>query len=215
MRRTGWGGELPADDDEARARIIEACRTAIADSEHPQLSLSEVARRLSVTRQTVYRYFPSTEALLTAVAIDAGRRMYDMLLNVRQIDDPAGVVVELAVIGAEIIRDDRVVGFLLGEGTITGVFTGSITDETSVAFAVNLLENCGVDWRAIGLGDDDVSELAEWALHVMDAIARSRGERRGELELRDYLNRWMRPGVERVIAAASGPRRRRRSVRVS
>ena len=32
------------------------------------------------------------------------------------------------MIGAEIIRDDRVVGFLLGEGTITGVFTGSITD---------------------------------------------------------------------------------------
>ena len=39
----------------------------------------------------------------------------------------------------------------------------------------------------------------------MDAIARSRVENVGELELRDYLNRWMRPGVERVIAAASGP----------
>ena len=203
MRRTGWGGELPADDDEARARIIEACRTAIADSEHPQLSLSEVARRLSITRQTVYRYFPSTEALLTAVAIDAGRRMYDMLLRVRELDDPAGVVVELAAIGAEIIRDDKVVGFLLGEGTSTGVFTGSITDELSVAFAVDLLESCGVDWRALGLGTEDVAELAEWALHIIDAIGRSRGKRRDQLELRDYLNRWMRPGVEKVITTAT------------
>lgn len=204
MRRTGWGGELPADDDEARSRIIEACRTVIADSPHPQLSLSAVARTLSVTRQTVYRYFPSTEALLTAVAIDAGRRMYDLLLSVREIDDPAGVVVELAAIGAEMILDDPVVGFLLGEGTTTGVFTGSITDEISVAFAVDLLGSCGVDWRAIGLDADDVAELAEWALHVTGAIVRSRGKRRGETELRDYLDRWMRPGVEKVIADASG-----------
>src|SRR5690242_2077203 len=69
MRAHGWAGSPPADAAEARARILTATRERL--SEFGTTSTSEVAERVGVTRQTVYRYFPTTEDLLNAAAIDA------------------------------------------------------------------------------------------------------------------------------------------------
>ena len=65
MRTHGWGGHPPIDDDEAVARILAATR-AVIDAKGAATSLTDVARHLGVTRQTVYRYFPSTVDLLAA-----------------------------------------------------------------------------------------------------------------------------------------------------
>ena len=69
MRSHGWGGQPPADADEARARILSATRARLAAA--GTTSTSEIADVLGVTRQTVYRYFPTTEDLLDAAAMDA------------------------------------------------------------------------------------------------------------------------------------------------
>ncbi len=63
MRTHGWSGATPADDDEAIARILDAARRRI-DRSGKDFGISDVAKDVGVTRQTVYRYFPSTEALL-------------------------------------------------------------------------------------------------------------------------------------------------------
>ena len=44
------------------------------DAKGARASIMDVAQSLGVTRQTVYRYFSSTAALLTAAAIDATER---------------------------------------------------------------------------------------------------------------------------------------------
>src|SRR5688500_18647487 len=69
MRTHGWSGRPPRDDAEARARILAAARRRMAES--GSTGTSEVAEILGVTRQTVYRYFRSTEELLNAAAMDA------------------------------------------------------------------------------------------------------------------------------------------------
>ena len=69
MRTHGWSGATPADDDEAIARILDAARRRI-DLSGKDFGISDVAKDVGVTRQTVYRYFPSTESLL----YDLGRR---------------------------------------------------------------------------------------------------------------------------------------------
>ena len=69
MRAHGWGGQPPKDPDEARSRILAATRTRL--SEVGSTSTSEVAGILGVTRQTVYRYYPSTEDLLNAAALES------------------------------------------------------------------------------------------------------------------------------------------------
>lgn len=61
----------------ARARaeitreILDAARSELAGSGASALSLRAVARRLDMVPSAIYRYFPSRDALLTALIIDA------------------------------------------------------------------------------------------------------------------------------------------------
>jgi AcrR family transcriptional regulator len=57
MGRRGWGGSPPADDEEARKRIVDAAIRLIERRGAQRTSLSDVAAFLSVTRPTVYRHF--------------------------------------------------------------------------------------------------------------------------------------------------------------
>ncbi|MBW0012448.1 helix-turn-helix domain-containing protein, partial [Mycobacterium sp.] len=93
MRRHGWSGDIPADDDEAVNRIISATRKAI--DERRTVSVSEVAATLGVTRQTIYRYFPTQEALLGATALSSVDGFLDRLAaRLGSIADPPEAVVE-------------------------------------------------------------------------------------------------------------------------
>ena len=68
MRSHGWSGNPPASDEDAIARILVSADRIVAQR-GSSMSIADVARDLGVTRQTVYRYFPSTEALLVACAM--------------------------------------------------------------------------------------------------------------------------------------------------
>ena len=68
MRSHGWAGNTPASDEEAIERILNAADQIISER-GSAMRIADVARILEVTRQTVYRYFPGTEALLIATAV--------------------------------------------------------------------------------------------------------------------------------------------------
>ena len=67
-KRRGWDGSPPADDSEARKKIIDAALVCIERRGPAHTTLSDVAIDLGITRRTVYRYFATTEELFTAVA---------------------------------------------------------------------------------------------------------------------------------------------------
>ncbi len=46
-----------------------------------KLGMSEVSRCAGVSRATLYRYFPTREVLLDAVAVDEGRRFFETVLS--------------------------------------------------------------------------------------------------------------------------------------
>ena len=60
---------LRADARRNRAKVLEAAREAFAN-EGPSAPLDEIARRAGVGAGTVYRHFPTKEALLEAVVVD-------------------------------------------------------------------------------------------------------------------------------------------------
>ncbi|WP_158886707.1 TetR/AcrR family transcriptional regulator [Amycolatopsis anabasis] len=60
---------LRADARRNRARVLAAAEAAFAD-EGPAVPLDEIARRAGVGAGTVYRHFPSKEALFAAVVLD-------------------------------------------------------------------------------------------------------------------------------------------------
>lgn len=110
MRTHGWSGSAPATDDEVIARILDAAGKAI-DAHGADFSIADVARTLGVTRQTVYRYFPSTDALLVAAAVHAASDFLDrMATHLRGISDPVEAVTEGIATALEWLPKDKHIG---------------------------------------------------------------------------------------------------------
>ncbi len=191
MRTHGWSGSAPASDDEAIARILDAAGKAI-DARGADLSIADVARTLGVTRQTVYRYFPSTEALLVAGALHAAGDFLDRLAtHLQGITDPVEAVSEAIATALEWLPKDKHIGLLIAPGSATA-HTESVTSDVALQFATSMLRRFDVDWDAAGFSDDELNELAEHLLRIIQSfvIDPGRPPRTGE-DLRDYMRRWV------------------------
>jgi AcrR family transcriptional regulator len=195
VRTHGWSGSAPATDEEAIARILDAAGKAI-DAKGADFSIADVARSLGVTRQTVYRYFPSTDALLMASAQRAATGFLDRLADHLQgITDPVEAVTEGIATALEWLPKDKHIGLLLMPGR-AGAFSQTVTSDLALQFANSILRRFDVDWAVVGFGDADLDELAEHLLRIIQSfvIDPGRPPRQG-VELRDYLRRWVGSAV--------------------
>jgi AcrR family transcriptional regulator len=195
VRTHGWSGSAPATDEEAIARILDAAGKAI-DAKGADFSIADVARTLGVTRQTVYRYFPSTDALLLASAQRAATDFLDQLAeHLRGVTDPVEAVAEGIATALEWIPKDKHIGLLLMPGRASA-FSQTVTSDVAVQFANSMLRRFDVDWTALNFSDADLDELAEHLLRIIQSfvIDPGRPPRQGA-ELRDYLRRWVGSAV--------------------
>ncbi|OBK33962.1 TetR family transcriptional regulator [Mycobacterium sp. 1245111.1] len=199
MRTHGWAGAAPATDQEAVARILAAASEAI-DNRGADFSIADVARTLGVTRQTVYRYFPSTDALLVAAATRAATGFLDrMAEHLSGITDPVAAVTEGIATALEWLPHDKHIGLLLARDHDNS-FTAGVTSDVALRFGEAMLRRFDVDWAAAGLTDDEVAELGEHLLRIIQSfvIDPGRPPRRGKA-LRDYLRRWVGAAVYPVV----------------
>src|SRR5690348_4549761 len=194
MRRHGWSGDIPADDDEAARRIIASAKRAI--DERGTVSISEVAQELGVTRQTVYRYFATQEALMAATAMASVSVFLDRLAGqLGSMTDPTDAVVEGIAYTFEQLPHDRYLGLVLQPGKASA-FTASVTSDAAISFGHSILQRFGVDWDAAGFPDDKLDELVEFMLRTLQSFIVDPGQppRSGE-QLRRYLRDWIAPSV--------------------
>ncbi|HEX6677214.1 MAG TPA: TetR/AcrR family transcriptional regulator [Actinomycetes bacterium] len=82
-------GSLRADARRNRARVLEAAQAAFA-AEGLSVPLDEIARRAAVGAGTVYRHFPTKEALFEAVVLDRLRGLVEEAHGLATADDPTG-----------------------------------------------------------------------------------------------------------------------------
>lgn len=201
MRTHGWGGAAPATDEEAVQRILGAANNAI-DARGADISIADVARSLGVTRQTVYRYFPSTDALLFAAAEHAATDYLDRLAaHLRGRTDPQDAVAEAIATTLEWLPSDKHIGVLLVPDR-ANAFTATVTSDIAVQFAQSVIRRFDIDWAARGFADEDLDELAEHLLRIIQSfvIDPGRPPRTGD-DLRRYLRRWV--GAALPTTAAS------------
>jgi AcrR family transcriptional regulator len=191
VRTHGWSGSAPASDDEAVARILAAAGKAI-DERGAEISIADVARTLGVTRQTVYRYFPSTDALLVAAAVHAADDFLERVADhVRGMHDPVDAVTEAVATALEWLPKDKHIGLLVAPGR-PNAHTESVTSDVALQFANSMVRRFDVDWAAHGFTDAELDELAEHLLRIIQSfvIDPGRPPRTGQV-LRDYLRRWV------------------------
>jgi AcrR family transcriptional regulator len=209
MRTRGWGGSTPASDEEAAQRILTAAKAMIDNGE--DVNIADIARVIGVTRQTVYRYFPSTDSLLMAAAMDSAQGFLDGLAeHIAGITDPADAIVEAIVYTLKAIPEDLYIGLLLSPER-SATFTARITSDTSMSLAHSMLHRFAVDWDAEGFNDDDVNDLAEQTLRTMQSFVLDPGDppRTGD-ELRAYFQRWIGTALRHRDCSGAGTTRPRR-----
>ena len=195
MRTHGWSGSAPASDDEAVARILAAAGKAI-DERGAEISIADVARTLGVTRQTVYRYFPSTDALLVAAAVHAADDFVNRLeAHLRGISDAVDAVTEGIATALEWLPKDKHLGLLIVPGR-PNPHIESVTGDVALDFGHAMVRRFDVDWSGLGYTDKDLDELAEHLLRIIQSFVTDPGRPpRTGVALRDYLRRWVGSAV--------------------
>ncbi|ODQ93308.1 TetR/AcrR family transcriptional regulator [Mycolicibacterium holsaticum] len=194
MRSRGWAGSTPASDEEAIARILDAVDEVVA--EHgAAIRLADVARKLGVTRQTVYRYFPNAEALLIASAMRAFGGFIDQVAeHVRGLRDPVTAVVECVAFAVENLTGDPQLESLLTPRRDGGDVI-SLTSDTAIAFCLSVFHRLNVDWQLHGFDAAALGELAEMTLRTVQSFLTDPGQQRDEIALRRFIGRWLGPAI--------------------
>jgi AcrR family transcriptional regulator len=105
---------MRADAQRNRARVLEAAKDAFA-AEGLGVPLDDIARRAGVGAGTVYRHFPTKEALFEAVMLDRMRNLAEHASALADADDPGAAFFDFLrrmVTGAASSRDlaDALVG---------------------------------------------------------------------------------------------------------
>jgi AcrR family transcriptional regulator len=195
MRRHGWSGALPSSDEEAIQRIIVAATRAI-DQSGADIRISDIARDLGVTRQTIYRYFPSPDALLAATALSqVGPYLERMAAHLDPIHDPAEAVVEGIAHTFEQLPHDKYLGLLLTSERATS-YSASVTSDVALALGRSIVDRFNVDWDSTGITDDRRDDLVEFMLRILQSFVVDPGRPpRSGAELRDYLRQWVAPAI--------------------
>lgn len=95
-RRVAWGTLGPPRDP--RARIIEAASHCLTKFGVERTSLTAIANQAGVSRQTIYKYFPTKEEIvIEAVRQEAAEASERIMAVAQKHSTAAGFVVELCV----------------------------------------------------------------------------------------------------------------------
>lgn len=203
MRTHGWGGQPPVDDEEAVARILAATRQVI-DEKGSSTGLADVARQLGVTRQTVYRYFPSTGDLLAATAMGAVGALLDRVAEkLRGHTRPDEAVVAGLVAVMDALAADDYVGLVLRGEQLSLPVVGDFTSEVGQGFARSMMSRMDVDWAAHGLGEDRLADIAEIILRTLQSLVLAPGDR---ADLAGFLDRWVGAAIRGMAPEGVGKR---------
>jgi len=205
VRTHGWAGEIPADELQARSRILSAARRAMEAGDRP--GIADVARAVGASRQTVYRYYGSTEELLDAAALDAVGELVDQLAaHVADFLEQPGVdhadaMVEVVVWVWTHLRDDPVMVRLVTPGRLSTSLR-ALTAPTSLSLGRTLLAGMPIDWDGLGLDEVVRAELVEQLLRMLQSLVLDPGDR-SPRDQRDYLGRWLAPSIRALTTTSA------------
>ncbi|QRY54488.1 TetR/AcrR family transcriptional regulator [Mycolicibacterium septicum] len=190
-RRRGWDGQPPGSDEEASERIVAAAVRLIAET-GTSISIADVAASLGVIRQTVYRYFPTAEALMHAAAIATVDGFLDRLAeSVRGITDPAEAMTEGVMFTlSEVARIPHL--RIMLSGPQAAASSVNVASDEGQAFGMRMITRFDVDWEKYGYDESSLRDLVEFTLRTMlSFFVAPNDPTRSPEELRRFVRRWL------------------------
>jgi len=122
---------LRADARRNRERVLTAAAVVFSEHGH-EAQMDDVASRAGVGVGTVYRHFPTKEALMEALAVDRFEKVLEAARLALQGDDPWESLTDALWAGAELLSSDRafteIVGELQGPMPLSEEFVATMND---------------------------------------------------------------------------------------
>lgn len=190
-RRRGWDGAPPGSDDEAAKRIVDTAVGLIGKT-GSGVSIAEVAAELGVIRQTVYRYFPTADALMHAAAMASVDGFLDRLTEaVRGITEPVDAITEGVLFTLDEVARTPHLGLILSE-PYARAHTSDVTSDEAQDVGMRMLQRFEVDWDHYGYSQAAQRELVEFTLRTMlSFFLAPNPATRPNAELRRFIKRWL------------------------
>lgn len=198
MGHHGWQGDPPPTETLARDRIIRAATRCIDRAGVAKTTLSDIAAEAGVTRQTVYRYYPSLGELLHAVA-EAGAVAFieKMRIHLRPHKAPVDVVIEAIAFCLQELPHEPRIGILL-QAEDEDLFGRGITSSTGFDMGTRFLQSLPADWAENGIHDGDLEGLAELMLRLIGSLMQHPpATPRSAEDIRAFLGRWLGAALTR------------------
>lgn len=105
---------LPEPAESIEQRLLAAALEAATIHGVTKLSMGDVARRAGLSRQTLYRYFPSKDALIAAVVGAETTTLIEQVVGAASsIDDPRGSLEAALLTALRLLRDHPLLDRLL------------------------------------------------------------------------------------------------------
>ncbi|WP_396927278.1 TetR/AcrR family transcriptional regulator [Mycolicibacterium sp.] len=195
MARKGWGGSPPADDAEARKRIIDTALRLVETRGAAQTTMSDIADVLGITRRTVYRYFTSTDELFTAAAEAALDGFVTQIDRVVADMDVTSQLVEVVAYIIERLPQEPQLALLLANDR-SNIFSRAMLTRDVIARCRAILHHAQIDWDHLGFDDAMIDELIEFLLRIIQSMVIAPPDPpRSAADLRAYLHRWIGPAL--------------------
>ncbi|HWU31981.1 MAG TPA: helix-turn-helix domain-containing protein [Marmoricola sp.] len=182
-RRVTWSGDVPADADDARERILEAAVRCVSRVGVERTSTALIAREAGVSRPTLYAYFANREEIVEQAAEQAIKAIMRRLQeHCRGFEAPADRAVEALMFAVEHIRSEPAMAVYYEPANLRLGPLGS--DE--IYFATRALEPL---FEVVPeVRGPDATEL--FARQMISMLTRGPVEPRTSAEDRAYLHRW-------------------------
>lgn len=182
-RRVTWSGDVPADADDARERILEAAVRCVSRVGVERTSTALIAREAGVSRPTLYAYFANREEIVEQAAEQAILVIMDRIQkHCRNFESAADRAVEALMFAVEHIRTEPAMAVYYEPANLRLGPLG--TDE--IYFATRALEP--VFEIAPDVRGADATEL--FARQMTSMLTRGPVVPRTPAEDREYLHRW-------------------------
>lgn len=193
-RKPDWDGRVPASDDDAKERIVQAGMRCVERVGLTKTTIASVAKELRVTRQTVYRHFDSTNSLQLAITFRTGGDLVEKMLKaVERRESFPDRLAEAVAYLARHLPHDAYLGqyFALDKKTVK--HAPQVFSDRTLQFCSQMLMTM--------YPDNQPQPSEKWfhdlALHafrlLFTIVAIPEEPKRSPQALRAYLNQFLRP----------------------
>jgi AcrR family transcriptional regulator len=188
---------LRADAARNRAKVLTAAQEAFA-AEGLAVPLDEIARRAGVGAGTVYRHFPTKEALFEAVMLDRVTRLVDYARSLATAKDPSAAFFEFA--------HRMIVGAAASQDLVDAILAADLDEASLIVAAKRDLNQAGAKLLARAQRNGAVRKdiRVDELMILFSGTVMALRQRPGEAHLQELVFEVLRDGLRADGADRSG-----------